>query len=173
MDKKMCNDYLAIVWKNSAKIIRGIMFGASVLMFIYAIYSFAAFGLQAFGTFISTLVIGGVAMFLSVAGYKLQSKSYFMKQSSDWGGDTYEKTIYFYKDSFKQEAPKGAISFEYDKIEDFIIGKNIYVVKVAGGSLIIQRDGFTKGDSNAFADFMWDIAKTNKEKMPAAKQKKK
>ena len=154
MDKKTCKDFLALTWSKNAGILRWVLIAVGVASIAFGLWQVITLGLAGLGMLIGMLIMGGVALFLGLWGWKMQSRRYIMQQTAQWGDDSLEKDVYFYDDGFDQESRLGELSFDYPDVVRVLQNKRTVLFQLEKGALLISKAGFKPEELEPFLTFI-------------------
>ncbi len=163
MDKRTCKDFLALTWGKNAGVLRWVLLAVGAASILYGLWQVITMGLPGLIFLIGMSIMGGVALFLGLWGWKMQSRRYIRQQTAQWGDDSLEKDVYFYDDGFDQDSRLSELSFDYPDVVRVLQNKRTVLFQMEKGALLIAKAGFKPEELEPFLAFI-------AEKCPPRKQ---
>lgn len=164
MDAAACRRFLALTWGKNAGALRWVLAGTSLLALAYGALQLAARGLAGLPYALAVLLLGGVAAFLAVGGWRLRAGGYIRAQQALWGGDTLDKTVEFYPDRMEQKTRLGKLSFGYGQVTRVRERRGAVLVEMGASAMLLSAGGFGLKTAAEFMEFIQGkIAENNRD----------
>lgn len=136
--------------EENAMLRKGI-FLVSALLTVSAFVLFRISGLSVMVFFNALLIL--VLLWITMYGYRFKAIKDFDRFQSVRGVNP-DITYTFYEEYVQMETDKSKVRINYTQVDRLLETKELYVLKVGSTGIIIARDGFMKGNRQAFKEFI-------------------